>query len=133
MIIAVADTHAALWYLDSDSRLSQTALMFMQHATQNGDQIAISGITLAEMVYLVEKGKITAQEFTQLANQLQVSAGLFVEIPVDLRIARALSKVDVTKIPDMPDRIIAATALHLNVPIISRDGKIKLSALQTIW
>jgi len=39
----------------------------------------------------------------------------------------------VTQIPDMPDRIIAATAVHLNVPIISRDGKIKLSDLDTIW
>ena len=36
-------------------------------------------------------------------------------------------------IPDMPDRIIAATALHLGVPLISRDSKIKLSKVKTIW
>jgi len=36
-------------------------------------------------------------------------------------------------IPDMPDRIIAATGLDLNVPIISRDGKIKVGKLITIW
>ena len=43
---------------------------------------------------------------------------------------QALRRQDV---PDMPDRIIAATALHLGVPLISRDGKIKASAVPTIW
>jgi PIN domain nuclease of toxin-antitoxin system len=57
----------------------------------------------------------------------------FSEIPVTLAIARTLTSVDVAKIPDMPDRIIAATAVHLKLPIISRDGKIRLSGLQTVW
>ena len=52
---------------------------------------------------------------------------------LSISIARALSKVDVQQIPDMPDRIVAATALQLNVPLISRDGKIRLSTIQTIW
>ena len=33
----------------------------------------------------------------------------------------------------MPDRIIAATALHLGLPLISRDRKIQLSSVNTIW
>jgi len=36
-------------------------------------------------------------------------------------------------IPDLPDRVIAATALALNLPLISRDRKIVLSGLETIW
>ena len=36
-------------------------------------------------------------------------------------------------IRDMPDRIIAATALTLGVPVISRDSKIQLSSVSTIW
>jgi predicted nucleic acid-binding protein len=36
-------------------------------------------------------------------------------------------------IPDMPDRIIAATALHLGVPLISRDAKIRASNIATVW
>jgi predicted nucleic acid-binding protein len=32
----------------------------------------------------------------------------------------------------MPDRIIAATALHLGLPLISRDRKIQLSGVNTI-
>ncbi len=37
------------------------------------------------------------------------------------------------QVPDMPDRIIAATAAHLGVPLISRDGKIRASSVTTIW
>lgn len=35
---------------------------------------------------------------------------------------------------EMPDRIIAATALYLNFPLITRDHKIQaLQNIQTIW
>ena len=37
------------------------------------------------------------------------------------------------QVPDMPDRMIAATARLYAVPLISRDRKIRLSGLQTIW
>lgn len=32
----------------------------------------------------------------------------------------------------MPDRIVAATAVHLRVPVISRDRAIRLSNVETI-
>lgn len=41
-------------------------------------------------------------------------------------IVKALARVERTQIPDLPDRIIAATALYLQVPVISRERKIKL-------
>ena len=33
------------------------------------------------------------------------------------------------RIPDMPDRIIGATALHLGLSLITRDGKLTASGL----
>jgi predicted nucleic acid-binding protein len=36
-------------------------------------------------------------------------------------------------VPDLPDRVIAATALLHGVPILSRDRRIQASGLQTIW
>ncbi len=33
----------------------------------------------------------------------------------------------------MPDRIVAATAVYLGVPVISRDGRIRAANLQTVW
>jgi predicted nucleic acid-binding protein len=36
-------------------------------------------------------------------------------------------------VPDMPDRIVAATALYFDVPVISRDGRIQAAMLKTVW
>jgi predicted nucleic acid-binding protein len=52
---------------------------------------------------------------------------------LDLKVAAALELIDRAKVPDMPDRIIAATALALGLPLISRDRKIQLSQVTTIW
>lgn len=133
MIVAVADTHAVVWYLANDPRLSTPARNAFADAAQNGDTVAISAITLVEIVYLVEKGRIPAGRFTQLMTALDDLESVLVEAALTPAIARTLSKVDRDGVPDMPDRIIAATALHLSVPVISRDGKIKLSTIRTIW
>jgi hypothetical protein len=33
----------------------------------------------------------------------------------------------------MPDRMVAATAVYFDVPVISRDGGIRAASLKTIW
>ena len=62
MIVAVADTHAAIWYLFSDPRLGKAASAFIDDTIAKGNHIGVSAITLAEMVYLVEKARIPAGE-----------------------------------------------------------------------
>ena len=133
MLVGVADTHTVIWYIFGNPRLSSTAKTFIDVAEANGDQIGISSITLIEMVYLIEKGRIATESFTRLATALENPDNLFAEIAPDLHIARALARVDVERVPDMPDRIVAATALHRNVPVISKDARIQLSGLPTIW
>lgn len=85
------------------------------------------------MVYLIEKGRIAAESFSRLTRMLETATGQFKEIPVDLALARALMHVNVQQIPDMPDRLIAASAFLHQVPVISRDRKIVSSKLVTIW
>ena len=43
---------------------------------------------------------------------------------------RMVARADV---PDMPDRIVVATAVNFGVPVISRDARIRASNVQTIW
>jgi len=133
VIVAIADTHTVIWYMYGDSRLSAAAKTFMENAYKAGNYVGVSSISLIEMVYLIEKRRIQTESFSLTGRELEEPDSLLVEVRIDLSIARALAKVDVNQIPDMPDRIVAATALHLNVPIISRDGKIQLSGLNTIW
>ena len=58
MIAGVADTHAALWHLFDDARLSKAARDFIDQAATTRRRIVISSVSLAEIVYLVEKGRV---------------------------------------------------------------------------
>jgi len=130
---AVADTHAIIWYIFADVRLSQIARKTFEQIAADGNQIAFSSITLAEIIYLSEKGRINIDTLDILLEAMNRDNALLIEIPFDRNIAQALKQVDRTQIPDLPDRIIAATGAYLNVPIISRDHKIQMSDLKTIW
>jgi PIN domain nuclease of toxin-antitoxin system len=133
MLTAVADTHAILWYIYNDPRLSMRALTFVDGEIVGGHQIGLSSITLAEIVYLGEKGRIPSGAFADVTTLLIQPNAALVEVPFDMAIARPMLLVRRSDVPDMPDRIIAATALHLGVPLISRDGRIRLSSVRTIW
>lgn len=52
---------------------------------------------------------------------------------LDEEVAQALATISRDHVPDMPDRIISATAVRHGLPLISRDGKIQLSTVPTIW
>ncbi len=133
MIVAIADTHACVWYLFNNPKLSPTARDTTEAAFRRRQQIGVSAISLIEMVYLVEKGRIPADSFDRLVHAMASPRYPFREIAVDSAVAAQMQQVDRDEIPDMPDRIIAATGLYHRVPVISRDGKIRSANLTTIW
>jgi PIN domain nuclease of toxin-antitoxin system len=133
MTHAVADTHTVIWYLYNDSRLSPTARTWFEDAAIAGEQIALSSITLAEMIYLIEKGRIDTAALTRLTTELDAADTVLVEVAFDRSIPQAMNRVPRSEVPDLPDRIIAATALHLGIPVISRDREIQSSGLTTVW
>lgn len=132
-IRAIADTHTVLWYLYDDPRLSQTAKAFLDGIDAAGDQIAVSSIALAEMIYLIEKGRIPAEALERVLTALDQPSVALVELPFDRAVAVAMRRVERSQVPELPDRIVAATGLHLGVPVISRDHKIRSSTVTTIW
>ena len=133
MIRAAADTHTVGWYLSGNAQLSLPARAAIDAAHIQGDYIAISAITFAEIVYLMEKGRLDAATLHRVLTALDIPNGVFVEAPLDRHIAQAMAQVDRRQVPDLPDRIIAATAVHFGVPVITRDGDIQRSSVPTIW
>ncbi len=133
MIAAVADTHTILWYLYGDQRLSRTAKKFIDDAAIQGVKIGISAISLVEAVYLVEENRIPADAYAEIKRVLNDPSEVFEEMPVDQQIVDAMQRIIREEIPDLPDRIVAATALDFGVAVLSCDGRIRTSAARTIW
>lgn len=129
----VVDTHAAVWYLLNDPRLSRKAGSVLDQTTQGGDPILIPSISLVELIYLVEKGRIPASTHTRLLSAIDDPNGPYELAPLDRDVADAVHTIDRQLVPDLPDRVIAATALALKFPLVSRDSKIRSSQIQTIW
>ncbi len=105
----------------------------MDATDQASDQIAIASITLAEIIYLVEKGRIDSLSFERVVAALGDENSTLVEIPFERTIAQAMRQIEREQVPDLPDRIVAATALFLGVPVVSKDSKIRSSIVTTIW
>ncbi len=133
MIAGVADTHTALWYLYDDARLSVAAGSFIDRAAADGRQIVVSSISLAEIIYLVEKNRLPADAYADLKTAIADPDHVFKEAPLTLAIVDAMRQVPRTDVPDMPDRIVAATGLYYGAVVISRDRRIRASNLQTVW
>jgi len=130
VIAGVADTHAALWYPLKNPSLSATARRFMDDAAAAGQDIVLSPISLAEIVYLVEKNRLAASAYQDLKNALADPECVIEEGPFNREIVDAMLQVPRA---DVPDRIVAAAGMHFGVPVISRDGRIRSSSVKTIW
>ncbi len=130
----VADTHAIIWYLVEPERLSQIALNALEGSIAAGEPVYISAISLIEICYLIEKRRIASDLLQRILAVLNESDPSLIVVPIDLAISIAVQNIDRDIVPDMPDRIIAATALHLNLPLVTRDRKIQASqSIITIW
>jgi PIN domain nuclease of toxin-antitoxin system len=133
MIAAVADTHTALWHQFNDARLSSAAGDFIEGAAARRRKIAISSIGLAEVVYLVEKGRLPVASYDELAQALADPEHVFTEAVFTAAIVESMRHVSRAEVPDMPDRMIAATAVYFGVPVLTRDRRILASGLTTVW
>ncbi len=130
---AVLDTHTVLWYLENSKELSPVAHATIEDAVRDAHDVYVSAISLIETVYLVERRKLPPTALERLRNALvDPSAGLSIA-PVDASVAIALENIPRSIVPDMPDRIIAATALHLGLPLVTCDRRLQTAGIQTIW
>ena len=129
----MTDTHALIWYLQDDARLSPLASQYFDGCEHDGGCICVPSICVVEIVYLSEKGGIPANTLDQLLKDLSAPDTILQVVELGLPIVLEMRNISRAAVPDMPDRIIAATALYLKLPLISRDREIQLSGLTTIW
>ena len=129
----VTDTHGLIWYLEDSPRLGSAARSAFEACDRGESVVYVPTICLVELVYLQEKGRIPGDLLSALDAALQAGDTGLLPVSLTLEIVDALKQIPRAEVPDMPDRIIAATAIHHDVPLISRDRKLQSSNVHTIW
>lgn len=130
----VTDTHAVIWYLSGSKRLSRKGRVIFQKAATGHNHIVIPSIVLVETIFLVQRARLDEEVVkTLLALTENPDDGIYI-YPLNKAVVQALSHVGPAAIPELVDRIIAATALHLDLPLLTTDASIQASKLvKTIW
>jgi len=98
-----------------------------------GITVGVSSMSIIEVIYLVEKGRIPLTTLPLLEASLSEQPAILEVVPITYAIALAVQRVPRNQMPELPDRVLAATVLHLGVPLVSRDSKIRLPGVETIW
>ena len=126
----ILDTHAWLWWNNESSNLSNSA----RTAIDLTDTIGISAMSCWEVAMLAGKLRI------ELSMDVEIWINLALEHP-KVRLLPLTPQIAVlsTRLPgefhgDPADRLIVSTALSHQVPLISKDRKIRdWEYLRVIW
>ena len=126
----MVDTHALIWYLIGDKKLSKPALAIFQAAERGETRLGLPVIVLAELYYANVKNKWFSDYATVYKDIL--SKPYFRFFPFDK--SHILDFDRDVLVPEMHDRIIAGVARRLNAPLISSDPLITAAAIvKIIW
>ena len=126
------DTHVVVWLASGDPRLSTTAQTAIEEARGSVRGLAVSGFTLFELSQLFHK-----KQFQLTVNPeafLSEVERRFIVLPITARIALQAFELPASYPKDPADRIIGATSLVEDIPLVTADREIRKSrAVPTIW
>ncbi len=131
----LADTNVVIWQFSDPHRLSAPAVVAIQAAARTGT-IFVATMTVVELTYLIERGRFPASLLTELLDAVADPNEPFDLLPLTPEVAVALARIPRNVVGDMPDRVIAATALAHGLPLVTADRKIRglaVPGLSIIW
>lgn len=123
MASVVADTHVLLWMLRGTLRERSPSGADAVDQALVAKALHISIGSFLDLRYLVDSGRFSVQVLDDARSIVDGDA--FTVVPLDLSVLDAMAAVPRAKVPDPFDRIIAATALTLDLPLVSADEDIQ--------
>jgi len=133
-MLTICDTNILLFWADRRDCLTVTAQQALEKGRVEGN-LACSGISFWEIAMLFRKSRLvlpTQRTPASYMEDIVESLGLNI-LPLTPTIA-ALAESGIIAHGDPGDRLIAATALAHQAPLITADGKLRATpGLQCIW
>lgn len=128
----VTDTQCLLWSMAEDRRLPKAVRPIFQAADEGRAQILVPSIVLVEAIFLLQRQRVSDVVIRQLMQLSEEADSNFYVTPLDMAVVQALRDFGPTAVPELSDRIIAATARALNLPLLTTDLAIEASGLVTV-
>jgi len=126
----VTDTHSLLCYLGGSPRLSSTAREAFDKVHSGEANLIVPIIVIAEMILLVEKGRVKADVDSVLGRIYEEPS--YEVAPLSFKQMLLLKRT--TQIPEMHDRLIVCEALLHEAELITRDAEIgQAGIVKTVW
>lgn len=131
-LLILLDTHVVIWLAQDYQRISTAAQKAIKEARKKDRGLAVTGITLVEIARLSSHGRIC---FTpNVETVLSEVERRFVVLPITANIALQAFELPPGYPNDPVDRIIGATAMVEDIPLLTADREIRKSrAVPTIW
>ena len=123
MASVVVDTHALLWMLGDTLRGRSTGAADAVDRALDASAVHVSIGTFLDLRYLVDSSRLSAELFDDARSIVDGEA--FTVVPLDLPVVDKMAAIPREKVPDPFDRIIAATALKLDLRLVSADEDIQ--------
>ena len=126
------DTHVVVWLAQEHQRISPRAHAAIEQERLKEGGVAVSDITLFEIALLASRGRLNFKP--DVETTLSEVERQFVVLPMTANIALQAFELPANYPNDPVDRIIGATALIEDIPLLTADREIRKSrAVPTIW
>lgn len=126
------DTHVAIWLAQDYERISPSAQSSIREARKKERGLAVSCITLVEIARLASSRRVNL--LPDVETFLSDVERRLIVLPITSYIARQAYELPSSYPNDPVDRIIGATALIEDIPLVTADREIRKSrAVPTIW